>query len=176
MRAPILHTERLTLSPPAPADLEDEAVMWADPGVYAMIGGRAFSREEVWHRLLRYIGHWQVCGYGTWIVRETDTGGFAGSVGLMDSRRATEPSYEGTPEAGWAFSPAVHGRGYAREAMAALLGWGDRRFARTVCIIDPANAPSIRLAEAIGYRPTTRATYRDTPTLLFERTTATRAM
>ncbi|HEX8483963.1 GNAT family N-acetyltransferase [Sphingomonas sp.] len=170
MTAPILHTDRLTLSPPTAADLDDEAAMWADPAVYAMIGGRAFSREEVWHRLLRYIGHWQVCGYGTWVVRTRD-GRFAGSVGLMDSRRASDPSFEGTPEAGWAFAGSAHGNGYAREALTALFAWTDAQgIARTVCIIDPANAPSIRLAERLGHRLVTEATYRDTPTLLFERT------
>lgn len=169
MPAPTLRTDRLTLTPPAPADLDDEAAMWADPAVYAMIGGRAFTREEVWHRLLRYIGHWQVCGYGTWIVRTHD-GAFAGSVGLMDSRRATEPGYEGTPEAGWALMPRAQGHGYALEAMRALLGWADAQgFARTVCIVDPANAASLRLADKLGYRRVTEATYRNAPTLLLER-------
>lgn len=166
---PILHTDRLTLTPPSPADLDDEAAMWAEPAVYAHIGGRAFTREEVWHRLLRYVGHWQVCGYGTWIMRTSD-GAFAGSVGLMDSRRATDPSFEGTPEAGWTLAPHAHGQGYALEAMQALLAWADAQgIARTVCIIDPGNAASLRLADKLGYRLVTEATYRDAPTLLFER-------
>lgn len=169
MHAPTLHTARLTLTPPIPADLDDEAAMWAEPAVYAMIAGRAFTREEVWHRLLRYIGHWRVCGYGTLIVRTHD-GAFAGSIGLMDSRRATEPSYEGTPEAGWTLAPHAHGQGYALEAMQALLAWADAQgVARTVCIIDPANTQSIKLAAKLGYTLLTEATYRDVPTLLFER-------
>jgi RimJ/RimL family protein N-acetyltransferase len=171
MVPPTLATDRLILSPPTPADLDDEAAMWAEPAVYAMIGGRALTREEVWQRLLRYIGHWQVCGYGTWVVRTRDRGRFVGSVGLMDSRRATMPSFEGTSEAGWALAPHAHGQGYAGEALAAMLAWADAQgIARTVCIVDPDNAPSIALAGKQGYRLVTKASYGEAPTLLFERT------
>ena len=64
--APSLHTSRLILTLPAPADLNESAVTWAAPEVYGMIEGRIFTREEVWHRLLRNIGQWQAIGYGGW--------------------------------------------------------------------------------------------------------------
>ena len=170
MTPPILTTARLTLAGPDPADLPALAEMWADPRVYAMISDHALTREEVWYRVLRYIGHWQVVGYGTWTLRETASGRLAGAVGLMDSRRATTPSFEGTPEVGWTLAPWAHGQGFAREALEAALAWADARgIARTVCIIDPANAPSLRLAARVGYTLATQATYRDKPTLLFER-------
>jgi RimJ/RimL family protein N-acetyltransferase len=50
-----------------------------------------------------------------------------------------------------------------------MFAWADPRLPRTVCIIDSANAPSLRLAEKLGYRPVTEARYRDATTLLFER-------
>ncbi len=169
MTAPTIETERLTLSAHRDDDLADCAAMWGDPAVTAHIGGRPATREETWQRLQRYVGHWQLRPYGYWLVRETATGRFIGEVGLMDSRRATEPSFEGTPEGGWALAAHAHGRGFAHEALAAMLGWADARLPRTVCIIDPANAPSLRLAEKLGYRLLTRAPYRDATTLLFER-------
>ena len=169
MPAPTLRTQRLTLAMPAPADLEESAAMWAAPEVTAMIGGRVFTREEVWQRLLRYIGHWHALGFGGWTVRETATGAYVGDVTLMDSRRASVPSFEGTPEAGWALAPHAQGKGYAREAVAAMLAWADERLPRTVCIIDLGNGPSLRLADQLGYRQLAKATYRDAPTLLFER-------
>ncbi len=170
MTPPVLTTARLTLAGPDPADLPAFAEMWADPRVHAMISPHPPTREEVWHRVLRHIGHWLVMDYGTWTVRETATGRIAGTVGLMDSRRATFPSFEGTPEVGWALATWAHGCGFAREALAAALSWADAQgIARTVCIIDPANAPSLRLAERAGYTLVTEATYRDAPTLLFER-------
>lgn len=170
MTAPVLVTPRLTLAAHDPADLAAFAAMWADPQVYAMTSGHAFTREEVWHRLLRYTGHWQLVGYGNWAVRETATGRIVGEIGLMDSRRATVPLFEGTPEMGWVLSPWAHGQGFAREGLAAALAWADAQgISRTVCIIDPANAPSIKLAGRVGYNLMTEATYRDAPSLLFER-------
>ena len=170
MTPPVLTTARLTLAGPDPADLPALAEMWADPRVYAMISRHPLTREEVWYRVLRYAGHWLVVGYGTWTVRETASGRIVGAVGLMDSRRATFPSFEGTPEVGWALATWAHGRGFAGEALGAALGWADAQgIARTVCIIDPANAPSLRLAGRAGYRLVTEARYRDAPTLLFER-------
>jgi RimJ/RimL family protein N-acetyltransferase len=38
-----------------------------------------------------------------------------------------------------------------------------------VCIIDEGNAASMRVAAKCGFREWTRATYKGTPTLLFER-------
>lgn len=144
--------------------------MWADAEVVRHIGGRTFTREEAWHRLLRYLGHWQVAGFGHWFVRETTTGMFCGEVGLMDSRRATEPLFEDTPEAGWAFVPRAQGKGLAREAVAAMLGWADGHgIARTVCIIDPAHTRSIQLAQTLGYQAAGEIRYRDAPILLFNR-------
>ena len=169
MPAPTLTTSRLTLASPGPADLEESAAMWAAPQVYGAIGGRIFTREEVWHRLLRYIGHWEAVGYGGWTVRETATGRYVGDVTIMDSRRATRPSFEGIPEVGWVLCPWAHGQGFAAEALAALFGWADPRLPRTICMIDPANTRSIRLAERFDYRPYTEASYKDTPTLLFRR-------
>ncbi|WP_157215781.1 GNAT family N-acetyltransferase [Flavisphingomonas formosensis] len=167
---PILTTARLTLRSPNPDDLEASAAMWGDPAVYAMIGGRSFAREEVWQRLLRYIGHWQTVGYGSWTVIETASGRYAGEVGLMDSRRASEPSFEGTPEAGWALAPWAHGRGFAGEAVGAMLDWADEQgIARTVCIIDAANTASVRVAARVGYRFLATARYRDALVDLYER-------
>ncbi|PAX07385.1 GNAT family N-acetyltransferase [Sphingomonas lenta] len=144
--------------------------MITDPAFTAQIGAPPATREEVWHRLLRYVAHWPVMGFGHWVVRETASGAYLGEVGLMESRRATSPAFEGTPEAAWGFLPRVHGQGYAAEACAAMLGWADGRgIERTVCIISPGNAPSIRLAERLGYSSAGEVRYRDAPILFFER-------
>lgn len=170
MPGPTLTTDRLLLRPHEPADLEKVAAMWADERVTRHIGGRPLTREECWRNIQRYVGHWALFGWGYFAVRERVTGTLVGEVGLMDSRRDTTPSFEGVPEAGWGLVPAHHGRGYAHEAAAALLGWADARgFARTVCIIDRDNAPSIALAGRLGYRPAGEVAYRNGTTLLFER-------
>lgn len=170
MSAPTLLTARLTLKPHTPDDFEEVAALNGDPAVMAQIGVAPSTREESWHRLLRYIAHWRVMGFGHWTVRETGTGRYLGDVGLMESRRATCPVFEGTPEAAWAFTPAAQGQGYAAEAAAAMLGWADERgIARTVAMIAPGNEPSIRLAGRLGYRDAGEVTYRDAPLRFFER-------
>jgi len=169
MTPPTLTTARLVLTPPVPGDHDDMAALWADPAVYEAIVGRVFTREEVWHRLLRYIGHWQQCGYGHWTVREAAGGRYLGEVGIMDSRRETVPDFTGTPEVGWALAGHAHGHGYAAEALAALFGWADARLPRTVCIIDPGNAASLRLAARVGYTIYAEGRYRDRPTRFLHR-------
>ena len=172
--APLLRTDRLVLTGHRPADLDALATMWSHPGVYTWIGGRPRPREEVWIRLLRSIGQWTAFGYGSWVVRETVDGPALGEAGLIEARRAIDPPLD-APETGWTLSPAMHGRGYAREAMAAALRWADAQgLARTQCIIDPGNAASIRLATALGYGPSREALYHDRTIRCFERAAAAR--
>jgi RimJ/RimL family protein N-acetyltransferase len=125
----------------------------------------------VWARLLRYVGHWAALQYGYWVVREKATGAFVGEVGFADFRREMKPSIEGLPETGWVLSPSAHGKGYATEAVRAALAWGDRAFhgKKTVCLIDPSNTASIRVADKCGYKEIARTTYKDLPTIVFER-------
>lgn len=172
--APVLHTERLVLSGHTVDDFADSAAMWADPDVVRFIGGRPSTEEEAWSRLLRYVGHWAALGFGYWVVRERASGRFVGEVGLADFRREIAALFGGAPESGWALAPWAHGRGYATEAVGAMLAWAqsDLGAARTVCMIEPDNAPSIRVAEKLGYRPFARTFYKDAETVLFERTAA----
>ena len=176
--APTLTTARLTLTGHAATDLEDCAAMWTDPRVYTMIGGQPRSREDVWIRLLRSIGQWTLFGYGSWIARETATGRLIGELGLIEARRAIAPSIDARPEfgpeVGWTLTGDAQGKGYASEALAAILAWTDARIPATTCIIDPANAPSIRLADRLGYRLHTTGTYRDAPILIFDRRASAR--
>lgn len=166
---PVIETERLTLRAPAPGDFDACLAMWTHPDVTRFIGGRAFSREEVWARLLRYIGHWATFGYGFWIVEERGTGVLMGETGFSDFHRELEPSFGDTPEMGWALAPAAHGRGVATEAVSAALKWADARFVRTGCIISPQNEPSLRVAEKVGYREFARSAYKGEPTIILER-------
>jgi RimJ/RimL family protein N-acetyltransferase len=171
MPAPTLETERLILRGHTPDDFSDSAAMWGDPEVTRYIGGRPFSGEETWHRLLRYAGHWTLLGFGYWVVREKTSGRFAGEVGFADMKRPLEPSFDGAPEIGWVLAPWSHGRGYALEAVSAIIKWGEQHFGptRTVCLINPDNERSIRLAAKCGYHEYARTTYHGGPTILFER-------
>ena len=169
----ILITDRLTLTPMQAADLPDLTTLWADPDFATAIFPAPLSSEDVWFRLLRDIGHWEVLGYGNWAVRETATGDWVGSVGVLDFHRILEPAFD-APELGWGVAPRFQGKGLAFEALSAALAWCDETLnaARTVCMISPDNGPSHALAARAGYAPYAETTYKNAPVILLERSAA----
>jgi RimJ/RimL family protein N-acetyltransferase len=169
MAIPVLETARLRLRPHGIDDFEPLAAMWSDPLVVRHIGGRDFGSDEVWARLLRYAGMWPLLGYGFWAIEDKETGAYLGDIGLMEAKRAIDPPFT-APEAGWALLPAAHGRGIASEALAAVLEWADEQhFERTVCMIEPENAASLRVAEKLGFTEYARANVGEKQVHLFER-------
>lgn len=170
MAVPVIETPRLVLRGHAPDDFAAARGLWGNVDVTRFIGGVPLKAEDVWARLLRYAGLWAMLGYGFWLVEERGSGAFVGEVGLHELQRDTAPSFAGTPEAGWALMPAAHGRGYASEAVSAMLEWADMRgIDRTMCMIAPENSPSVRVAEKLGYRVFADGTYKGNPTRIFER-------
>lgn len=167
---PVLRTPRLVLRAHRPEDLRASAAMWADPRVVRHIGGKPQTREEAWGKVLRYRGLWALLGYGYWAVTRRSDGRFLGEAGLADFRREVRPRLD-APEAGWALARAAHGRGYATEAVRAVLAWADAALParRTVCLIDPGNAASFRVARKCGYRPLRRARYKGAETSVLSR-------
>jgi RimJ/RimL family protein N-acetyltransferase len=172
---PTLQTDRLILRAHRSEDLPDCAAMWADPLVTRHIGGRPFPREEVWWKILRYVGHWSLLDFGYWALIDRHSGRFIGEAGFADFQREMDPPLNGAPEIGWVLAPSAHGRGLATEAVRAVLAWGDANLLskRTVCLIAPENAASLRVAEKVGYREWARSAYRGAASVLFERTTVT---
>ncbi len=168
---PLLETDRLRLRGHRMEDFLPSAAMWADAGVTRFIGGRPFTEEEIWARFLRYSGLWQFLGFGYWAVEERATGRFVGEVGFADFKREVEPSIQGIPELGWALAPEAQGKGFATEAARAALEWSDVQLkaGRTVCLINPDNVASIRVAEKCGFQEYCRATYKGHATVMYER-------
>jgi RimJ/RimL family protein N-acetyltransferase len=171
VEVPVIETERLLMRGHRPDDFLDCAAMWGDPVVTRYIGGKPFSKEDVWARILRYVGHWSWMGFGHWAVEEKATGSFVGEVGFADFKRDIEPSVGNIPEIGWVLATRMRGKGYATEAVRAATAWGDLRFGptRTVCLIHADNLASIRVAEKCGYQEYQRTIYRSQPTVLLAR-------
>ncbi len=168
---PVLVTDRLRLRAHERGDLAPAAAMWADPAIIRHIGGKAFSREEVWSRILRYAGLWALLGYGYWAIEERSSGDFVGEIGLADFERDLDPSPGALPELGYAIAPAAQGRGYATEAVRTVLAWADAHLPdpASCCLIDPDNLPSRRVAEKCGYREWLATRYRGRPSQLWRR-------
>ena len=168
---PVIETARLRLRAHRREDLPDCVAMWADPNVVRLITGKPSTEQQTWARLLTYLGHWETMGFGYWLAQERESGAFVGEVGLADFKRDVAPWMRGLPDIGFALASRFHGRGFATEAAQSVLAWADANleFDRTLCVIDPANAASLRVAEKCGYEIIERGMYNEQPTLFLAR-------
>src|SRR5438105_4445915 len=147
MEIPTLQTDRLILRPFRAADFEAYAEMNANPDVMRYID-EIQDRQAAFRSMCANIGHWEVRGYGPWAVEERATGRLVGRAGLLFWE--TNPGME----VGYAIHPSLWGKGYATEVAARSLRYAHETLgARGVLsLIQPANAPSIRVAEKLGAR------------------------
>ncbi len=154
---PVLETPRLIMRGHRADDFSRAAAIWADPAVTRFIGHPS-TWEESWARMMRYAGHWALMGYGFWAIVEKESGRLVGEGGFADFKRTIAwpgavAEGEDEREGGWVLAPEFHGRGLATEAVQAATHWADQRFPgkQTICIIDPANMPSLAVAQRCGY-------------------------
>ena len=146
MQIPVLETERLKLRGHRLDDFAACAAMWADPVVSRQLGRKPFTEEESWTRLLRYVGHWALLGFGYWVVEEKSSGSFAGEVGFADYKRDMQSPVKELPEIGWVLAARAHGKGYATEAARAAIAWGDEHFSlsRTTALLESSMGKRLR--------------------------------
>jgi len=168
---PVIETERLKLRGYSVDDYPAFLAMSRLPEFYRFLTPEPMPPEEVWKTLLRSAGHWALLGFGFWAIEEKATGEYIGNTGFLNLKRDLEPSLGDAPEIGWVIAPSTHGKGYATEAATAVLAWGQQHFGpvRTVCIIDPENEASLRVAAKLGYREYARAPYHGKTLVLLER-------
>jgi len=142
-----LETPRLILRKLRESDWEPYAAMCADPDVMRYLGtGATLGRDDAWRSISSMLGHWQLRGYGMWALESKETGEFLGRAGFLDP-----PGWPGF-ELGWVLAKPHWGRGYAIESARAALrhAFDALRKDRVISLIRPANARSIRVAEALG--------------------------
>ena len=171
---PLIDTGRLRLRPHRASDHGAAIDLWQRPEVYRFIGGSPLSAQEVWLRLLRYSGLWDVLGYGYWAVELRASGDYIGQLGFADFRRGLVGFDGRYPEAGWVIHPNHAGHGFASEGMVAACAWLDaqRAHPRSFCLIDAANGASLRVAGKLGYRHALDTDFGDARTGVFFRSTA----
>ena len=116
-----------------------------DPDVMRFVG-KPGDISVAWRNVAMMIGHWQMLGYGMWIVVDRNTGNVIGRAGLWNE--AGGPGLE----LGWLIGRSSWGRGYATEAATAALEWTRRHLDadHLISVIHSENHPSIRIAEKLG--------------------------
>jgi RimJ/RimL family protein N-acetyltransferase len=173
---PVIQTERLTLRGHELKDFALCRAMWADEITTKYTIGKPSTEQQTWMRVLAYRGHWELMGFGYWAIEEKKSGHYVGELGFADFKREITPSIQGQPEMGWALAPSAHGQGYATEAITAALGWADQNLKadKTVCIINPGNQRSIKLAGEFGFKTVTETNFMGAQVTLFSRARASR--
>jgi len=154
-----INSERLTLVPLTPAFLS--ASLAGDASTAGALAGLAVPPEWFAERPLieMRLGDLQADpAYQPWGLRAVAERASGMMVGYIGFHTRPGPAYlsdlaPGGMEMGYTIFPAFRRRGYAREAVEALISWaasqGVRRF---VLSIRPDNAPSQAIAARLGFR------------------------
>jgi len=141
-----LETDRLKLRGWRNEDFDEFAELCADAEVMRFIGGKPVDRLEAWRQFAFHVGHWELRGYGHWVVEEKSTGRLVGRVGFLNP--VGWPAFE----IGWTLKREFWGKGYASEAAAHALQYGFNELGRPhiSSLIHSDDKASIDVAERLG--------------------------
>jgi ribosomal-protein-alanine N-acetyltransferase len=167
----VLETERLILRLFTPEDLDALAALYADPEVRRYFPEGTLTRDETQEELAWIIDvYYARFGYGLWATVLKRSGAFIGRCGLLPW--AVVPGPEGMleldfvgddgdepdgveGEVAYLLAREHWGDGLATEAARAIVGYGFERLgvSRLICLVDPDNGASLRVAQKIGMAP-----------------------
>ncbi len=159
----VFHSERLTLAPFSPDDIDLSFAMFTDPVVLEYTGG-VMSKADIRAK----IPDWSKRGgngcIGVWTVSDKETGEKYGSAALLPlpvAERETDYSLvapgqmpECDIEIGYYLKHSAWGRGYATEASRRLLRFAfeDGGLHEVVATFDEDNLASRHVLEKVGFR------------------------
>jgi ribosomal-protein-alanine N-acetyltransferase len=166
--ARVLETERLVLRHLTLGDLDQLAAMYRDPEVRRYFPEGTLSYEETREELEWCIDvHDGRYGYGLWATVRKDRDEFIGRCGLLPWRAtetegdlvlesADEHPVDGAIyeiELAYLLGREHWGQGLATEAARAIVDHALRtlRPPRLICLFDPENVASRRVAERVGF-------------------------
>jgi RimJ/RimL family protein N-acetyltransferase len=149
-----LVTARLTLRDVVPGDVAPLIRLWTDQDAWPW--RLPFDQEQVEARSRGFVGRpgkfsATLTASGAWLGLVSLDGGVAEIVdGLRPTRRPADQR-----EVSYAFLPGHWNRGYAREAVSAVVGWTFAHLpaefaARVIATTDHRNVRSRHLLDAIG--------------------------
>lgn len=162
-------TERLLARPPRPRDRDAYLAVFLDPAIGEWLRPAPlppFTRADVLELLDGDERHWEVNGFGPWVLADRAGGEIVGRGGL----RWTEVEGRLTAELPWTIATNRQGEGLASEAAAAAIAWADAlELAELAALIRPENVASLRVAEKVGLRRDGEVLHSGLPHLVFRR-------
>ncbi len=143
----ILHTERLRLRRPRPEDA---------PAMHAILG------DPVAMRYWSTLPHTELAQSEAWVaatIQAIESGECDDFFVTLDGTLIGKAGLWNGDEIGFLFAPATWGKGYAREALTAVIdhAFGTRGRAQIRADVDPRNARCLGLLTRLGFRETGRA-------------------
>jgi RimJ/RimL family protein N-acetyltransferase len=151
--AALIETERLRLEPLRVDHATELAAVLDDERLHEFIGGRPATAAELRSRYARLEAGRSPDGsqgWLNWVVRDRRAGVAVGTVQATLWRNGRL-----TAEIAWVIAAAHQGRGYAKEAAAAMVAWlGQQGVLGFVAHIHPDHAASSGVARHLGLRPT----------------------
>ncbi|MDJ0522391.1 MAG: GNAT family N-acetyltransferase [Planctomycetota bacterium] len=159
----VLQTERLTLRPFRPEDVEAFHAIWGDPEVIWWGANESLAvTREGFERLLARHEAWPP-GIGWLAVCPRGEDDILGDILLQPA-----PFVDGI-EIGWHFRRDAWGRGYATEAARAVLqrAFAERVVERLYAIVALQNPRSLRIVEKLGFSAVEDREYAGLPHRLF---------
>jgi ribosomal-protein-alanine N-acetyltransferase len=159
-----IQTPRLVLQRMRAEDLDELVRMHTDAQVMATLGGVRSPAETVeW--LGRHLEHWRQHGFGLWMVRERQTGRFAGRGGL---HHVTIDDHDEV-EVGYSFLAEFWGCGLATELAreSVRVAFAVLHLPELVCFTMPTNRASQRVMQKAGFRYQRDGTYKDLPHVFY---------
>lgn len=149
---PIIETERLLLRPIGPGDAELQFRTLNTPTIMEHLGG-PLTLEAIAEKHAKTMDMFVRDGFSFLLLIERQTGELVGHCGLkrVDSEGAKNM---GDFEIGWIIRDDRWRRGYAREAVGAVLDWAFETHGapHVVALTSQRNEASWRLMERIGMR------------------------
>jgi RimJ/RimL family protein N-acetyltransferase len=145
----ILETERLTLRHLVLSDLDQLFALYSDPEIRRYFPEGVLTLEETQEELEWFLnGHPRHSELGLWATIHKESGKFIGRCGLLpweiDDKLEIEIAY--------LLDKSLWHQGLATEAAEGILTYGFEKLKlnRLICLIDPDNTASQRVAERIG--------------------------
>jgi len=145
----ILETERLILRRLLPEDLDDLFALYRDPEIRRYFPEGTLTYEETQEELEWFLnGHPEHPELGLWATIHKETNQFIGRCGLLPW--TIDGQYD--VEVAYLLSKAYWRQGLGTEVARAILNYGFEQLhlSRLICLIDPDNQASIKVAQNMG--------------------------